>query len=228
MAQEKKTVLGAASPKSLGEAFRCGACLHFRQHAHKHKDTVCAEIGVKQYAIAPRCFTPDVTKIAPNAQLLAQLTALINSYTPQQRHILLGVLRNNRKRRISFGQKVYFRAIGKDYISNYLSGYCLGYSSAGDLIVAGSPDVKTAGRMYTAYLHEDSVMLPQAWRAKREDLIRKGRVNDPDKPLSKKKVVETHEPPTMDAAPSAWFTKTDIDVKKKRGSYAELSGVITL
>lgn len=201
----KKNTLGHASKKSLSEAFRCGECLHYKQVAHPAHDDVCSKEGIKAVGIAPSCFTPDVTKIAKNSDQFVQVAAIINSYTPQERRILLGVLRSAtaKKKPFAFGMKLYFHT-GKDFISNYLCGWVMGYTSSGELIVSGSPDSKQRGKSFLAYLSSDAdgLLTASQWKLKEQKLRATGKIYDPASAVVKKaSIAEDYEPPTIDRAP---------------------------
>lgn len=220
----KKDTLGSASNKSLTEAFRCGDCLHFRQHPHSTRQKVCIDEGVKAVAIAPSCFTPDVTALIGNSDQFVQLAMLFQAYTPKQRKIILGLLRS-KKKKYTIGTKLYFK-VGADFVSNYLAGYVAGYTSVGELMLIGSPDEKTRGSTFTTYMTSDAegLLTVTEWKVKRAQLRDQNLIHDPaNKVIKKSSVVDAYEPPTIDAAPKEWY---DSDKKKKapvNKGYAELS-----
>lgn len=210
----KKDTLGKASSKSLAEAFRCGDCLHFKQHSHTEKQKLCKDEGIKAFAPAPKCFTPDVTQVAQNTDAFAQVAILMNNFTSKQQRILLGLLRSPKKKQFQLGTKVYFLAMGKDYISNYLAGYAAGYTSSGQLMLLGSPDRNTRGKSFTMYCDStDHLLLPAQWKFKKRELIAAGKKYDPVPLFGKKiKLTDQDEPPTIDSAPPEWHDK----LKKRR------------
>lgn len=219
----KKDTLGTASRKSLGEAFKCGECLHFKSHAHSSHSMVCSKEGVRAFAPAPTCFTPDVTQVTTNSDQLVAIAALFASYNPKQRRIIMGMLRgkDTTKKKLTFGTKVYFLAMGKDYISNYLAGYVMGYTSSGELILSGSPDPKSRGKSYICYCKDDSHLLTLSeWKLKRTKLKAEGLVQDPTLRFKSKTAVSDYEPPTLDAAPAAWHDKRET---KRRTNTSELT-----
>lgn len=203
--------------------FRCGACLHYKQHAHPSHGSVCSKLGVKHYGVAPRCFTPDVTQLADNNEDLASLALTFGTLSHKQRTIMLAILMSSTsKRPFPLGQKLYFRAVGADYISNYLSGYVMGYTSSKQVILAGSPEVTSRGKMYTAYLDSKDLLLPTRWAKHRAMLSKAGRFVDPKHPLlTKKKIDIDHEPPTIDKAPKKWH---DDNEKKARRASRKAAG----
>lgn len=216
---QKRDTLGKVSAKSLAEVFRCGECLHFKQHAHSSKEKPCSQEGVKAVGIAPKCFTPDVSRLATNSDQFLHVASMFQSFSYKERRILLGLLRATKKKGFNVGDKVYFK-VGKDYISNYLSGYVMGYSSAGELMLIGSPDAKTRGSAFVAYLKNDesSFLTDSAWKKKRKELRESNKIHDPlNRTIKKSSVVDNYEPPTIDSVPSSWYTKEKEVKKKKKG-----------
>ena len=217
----KKDTLGNISAASLSEAFKCGDCLHFNRVPHNNHQTVCSSKDKKNtnyvtaFAIAPKCFTPDVTQLATNNDQFVALAAIFNGYTTKQQRILLGMLRRSKsKRKLAFGTKVYFRAMGADYISNYLSGYCFGYSSAGELILSGNVEQNVRGKSYLAYMKDtDTLLTHKEWRIKAKELHDAGKIIDPASRI-KIKVQPDYEPPTIDK--SEWLDRRNNNRKQLR------------
>lgn len=215
---QKKDVIesGRTSNRNLKTSFKCGDCLHFRKQAHRTKDAVCESSGIRRFAIAPSCFTPDVTQVVMTSEMMAGLASMYQKFSAGQRRILMSMLAANPKRgQLAFGTKVYFRAAGRDYLSNYLSGFVLGYSSGGELLVSGEPDRNRRGNNYLAtFVDRESVLTEEQYVKHRAALIEAGKDLDPDKPLLEFKtrdILEDYEPPTIDNAPKEWRAK-----KKKR------------
>ncbi len=223
---KKDALTGNASAKSLADAFRCKMCLHFKQHAHSSRQKVCIEEGVLPVAIAPSCFTPDITQLAGNSDTFAQVATIFQAYDPSQRMILLGLLRARKKKHV-LGTKLYFR-VGDDYVSNYLAGFVAGYTSAGELMLIGSPDQKTRGSSFTTYMTSDEGLLTfTEWRVKSKALREDNKLFDPtNRVIKRAAVVDGYEPPTLDAVPREWYDKTDGDgtkpVRKKKSAYTEI------
>jgi hypothetical protein len=213
----KKDTLGNISAKSLEDTFRCSECLHFKKHAHPSMQEICSKRGIRPFAIAPKCFTPDVTQIANNSDTFVQLAALFSDYTVKQRRILVALFRQKyTKRNIPFGTKVYFHGMGRDYISNYLSGYVMGVTSSGDLIITGSPDKNTRGRSYMAYMQDsDLLMTAKEWKIKREELKAAGKIIDPNSRIVPKGTA-FEDVVTIDSAPAAWHDKQEATSKKSK------------
>lgn len=218
----KKKDIGedAKLAKTVGTTrMKCGECLHFKHKPHRDKLGLCSLEGIGAAAIAPKCYTPDVTKILQSSDQLIVLTQFYNGLTYQQRKILAAVLTaKSKKDKLKVGTKVYFLAIGKDYLSNYLSGYVVMHTSAGEIVVSGDPDKTRRGNPYLAFFKtEDSFFTVKEFKAKREDLKNKGRIYDPNNPFKRKKTSITvdYDPPTIDNAPSEWRSKRKEETRSK-------------
>lgn len=222
----KKNTLGKASAKSLGEAFKCGECLHYRHHPHGTRGQVCSKEGVKSVAVAPKCYTPDITKIAKNADQFVAVVSLFQDMTYAEQRIFLGVLRG-RKKKVPLGTKLYFK-VGKDYVSNYLCGFVAGYSSAGELMLMGSPD-KIRGQSFLAFMDKDAddLLTWSQWKAKREQLRSENKIFDPSNRVIKRaSVKDDYEPPSIDKAPREWYDKVAGNKKGGAGSKRRVKDVV--
>lgn len=204
----KKDGIKKQTKASQQEAFKCGECLHFKQTSHPSFEGVCSGLGVRSFAAAPRCFTPDYTKVIKNVDDFLSLVTIFHSKTTQEKRILLGMLRQQPTgKRLKMGTKMYLNLRGREYISNYVCGYVVGYTSSGQLVLTGSPERNARGRTFFAYLKNDSTLVnEQAWATKFSDLRKKGRIVDPKAGgvPSITEVVKNneYEVPTIDSAPT--------------------------
>lgn len=203
----KKDGIKKQTKASLQEAFRCGECLHFKQTPHASFEGVCSGLGVRSFAAAPKCFTPDYTKVIKNVDEFLSIVTFFHSKTSQEKRILLGMLRQQPTgKRLKMGTKMYLNLRGRDYISNYVCGYVVGYTSAGQLVLTGSPERGTRGRTFFAYLRNDNALISeQEWHKRFVALRDKGRIVDP-KAINVRDITATvknndYEVPTIDTAP---------------------------
>lgn len=218
----KKEGLGNLTSASLSEAYKCSECLHHTKHAHPAFQKTCKDgRGIKGVALAPSCFTPDVSKLAGNSDQFVQLALLMDSYTTSQKRIMIALLKQKPvkgkrfSRKIPIGTKMFFRGMGADYISNYLAGYAMGQTSSGELIITGSPEQNTRGKSFMAYMtDDDNLMTPAEWKKKKAELKAAGRTIDP-KTRTMPKQDEQVDAVTIDNAPTAWYDKQE--KKKKKG-----------
>lgn len=203
----KKDGIKKQTKASLNEAMKCGECLHFKQTPHPSFEGVCNDLGVRAFGIAPKCFTPDYTKVITNTDEFLSMVTFFNSKTPQQKRIMLGMLRQQSSgKRLKMGTKLYLNVRGREYIDNYLCGYVVGYTSAGQLVLSGTPDRTTRGRTFFAYLRNDENLLTDAeWRKRFAELKTKGRITDPKagggRDITAVVANDDYEVPTIDNAP---------------------------
>ncbi len=203
----KKDGIKKQTSASLQESMKCGECLHFKQTPHPSFEGVCNNLGVRSFAVAPKCFTPDYTKVITNIDEFLSMVTFFNSKTPQQKRIMLGMLRQQPSgRKLKMGTKLYINVRGRDYIDNYLCGYVVGYSSAGQLVLSGSSSRNTRGRTFFAYLrYDDNLLTHSEWKKKFAELKQKGRITDP-KSVAVRDITasvqnDDYEVPTIDTAP---------------------------
>lgn len=175
--------------------------------------------SVKPNDSAPRCFTPDYTKVFSSTAELRQIASLVNGKTSQQLRILRSMLVLARNKDI--GQR-YYMALGADYLSNYVKAYLVGKTSSGALVLAGTPP-GVEGRVFFSYLINDCNLLsPSDFKKHRVKLMRQGRLVDPQLKLTKKQRMEVeddnYEVPTIDSAPKEYRGK----IKKLKGDLVEM------
>jgi hypothetical protein len=194
------------------DVHRCGDCLHHRGHAHADKKIVCEREGVLPVAIAPKeCFTPNASLLTGNVDQLTQLLSLFAAYDVKQRRALAELLKQE-----NIGETFYFR-VGDDYISNYLRGIVVGRTSAGEIMIIGSPSEKTAGSAFVSYLMDAEGLLNLAqWEKKREELFSLNRVIDPkNTKIQRSTVADNYTPPTIDMTPEMLEAAANEKKKKK-------------
>lgn len=233
MVMTKKSGLAKPTSASNEEKHRCGECLHFKNAKHRSHDDLCHAMGVKTFAIAPICFTPDYPTVLSNSDEFVQLAALLHDKTPRQRKILLAILRMQPQgRKLRLGTKMYLNVRSSEYVSNYVSAYVVGYSSAGEIVLMGSPNLTERGRAFYAYLKSDQTLLtPKEWVAKFQELRTKGRITDPKlkatRDITAQVKEDNYEPPTIDQAPDPdgkrrKASKEDREDKERRTSVVKL------
>jgi len=215
----KKTVIPISSRNSIQQ--RCGDCLHFKLSAKFEKP--CSQLGVKSYGAAPNCFSPNVYAMAQKSpDLLFQIGLMFHNFTPSQARVLLSLINMNKvfvkSYGLKFGQPVYFR-LGNDFLGNYFRGYVAGVASAGEQQVFVTSDLSGAQKLkpVIATLNRDSVFSVSDFKKKREELVAKGRLQDPT-PLKTrpKKIDEKYEVPSMEKAPEEWFNTYGAKMSSKK------------
>lgn len=234
---KRKLTLKEASP------MRCSECLFFKYQRKPGHNCPCSKTGVKAYATAPACFFPDISQLTGTVESFGALMSVFSAYSPKQRRILLALLKTSsktKKKEHKFGTKVYIpiRNDGK-YLSDWVAAYVLGYTSDGKVVISGSPERRSIGRSFTAYLYPDSVFSAIDFAKKKKAMIAEGLINNPKiEKVKRIATVDDYEPqvPTLDTAPRSWFTKkddVDSSVKKNmskvtRDSYDRIVRVLTM
>lgn len=226
---QKKDGVKKQAKASLQESFKCGECLHFKQTPHPAFEGPCSTLGVRSFALAPKCFTPDYSKVIRNTDEFIQVVTFFHNKTSQQKRILLAMLRQQPQgKRLKLGTRLYLNVRGPEYISNYVCGYVVGYTSAGQIVLTGSPDRATRGRSFFAYLKSDESLITHSeWKKKFLSLRERGRLVDP-KGLSTRDITATttpndYEVPTIDNAP-----KESTKVKKLSKRKADLVQILEI
>jgi hypothetical protein len=223
--QKRDTLAGAPPAASLTEGFKCRECLHFQKFPHSKYERPCELEGILGTAVAPRCFTPDVTLLTGNSDQFVQLASLFQSYDHKQRRVLLALLREKKKSFV-LGTKLYFY-IGDDFLSNYLSAYVAGYTSDGRLLLIGSPDQKSRGSSFVTFTDDksDGLLTHSQWKQKKASLLEAGRIYDPlNKRIKKGSVLDDYEAPTIDTVPDYVYNKGEPgDQPRRRKSTDEIS-----
>lgn len=196
----KKDVLTSSNPaKEKSDANKCGHCIHFRHVPLSSNDEPCEKLGVKSMALAPNCFFPDVTKLSKNSDTFVQIAAQFQTFTPDERRVYRALLSQKTKAgQHVMGTKLYFR-VGKDFISNYLCGYVVGYQRSGEILLMGSPG-KVRGQTFLAFMEDVTTMLTHTqWVAKRKELRAANLIFDTsNKIVQKSSVTDNYEPPSID------------------------------
>lgn len=198
---------------------RCGDCLHFK-HISKF-ERVCNTLGVKQFAEAPPCFSPNIYVLTKkNPDTLHQLGLLLRDWTPAETRVFMALLRQkivmDKNYGLQFGQPVMFRIGGGDYLSNYFKGYVIGVAAVGDGQVFVASDMSKTQRNMpaTATLLPSSVYPLSKWKKKKAELVKEKKLKDPNplyspSDLKKEDLTLDYKVPTLENAPAAWFDKTD-------------------
>ena len=203
----KKDPLRSPAPANNEEAFRCGECLHYAASPHRKNEAVCSKLGIRSFALSPSCYTPDYTRIVQHSDQFLMIANFFANSSPVQKKIFLGMLRQKSSgKRLKMGTKMFLHTGRGDYISNYICGFVVGYSSSGEIVLSGSQNSTTQGRVFFAYLQNDESLLSvRDWAIRFEELKKSGRIQDPDQ-VNRRNITQTvredrYEVPTIDSAP---------------------------
>lgn len=209
-----------------GIAMNCGSCVYHTQSALFAKP--CSELGVEEYAIAPKCFKPNVHQLVQytDPDFLSGLGRTCASLDPDTVRLVAYTLSNIAQMQdlgLKFGQPVYF-SLGRDYIAHYFKGFLIACTEDG--IVTLSSKLNNAKQATTVVMARKDILTKPEWREHIASLVNRGRLHVPDehKPKYKKMLPEIlkydgtldididqikkqvaaealYEPPTIDMAP---------------------------
>lgn len=218
----KKNKVIPIAKASIG--LKCGDCLHFKRNAKFEKP--CTQLGVKHFAVAPACYSPDPYILsAQSPDVLYRLGLLLTNFSAKEARVFMAILKQSgsleKHYKLKFGQPVFF-CIGNDYLSNYFRGFVLGIAEEGEaqVYVTSDLDKKQRKQPVIATLMRTSVYTLSEFKKKKQKLLDDTRTQDP-KPLFsvqkiKTKMDELYVPQSLESAPADWFNKVENRPKFKK------------
>lgn len=229
---KKKKVIPIAKA-SIG--LKCGDCLHFKRNAKFEKP--CSQLGIKHFANAPSCYTPDPYILsAQSPDVLNKLGLLLSNFSAKETRVFMAILKQStsleKNFKLKFGQPVFFR-IGPDFLSNYFRGFVLGVAEEGDAQVYVTSDMEKKQRKspVMASLLRDSVFTASEWKKKKLQLTNDKRLQDPKPLFAVQKITtkmdELYVPQSLETAPADWFNKVDNRPKAKKHLRTEADGSLS-
>jgi hypothetical protein len=182
---------------------KCGDCLHFAHSAHPAKGSKpCKDLGVVRYANAPVCYTPNVHAMKSLSQdTFSQLAYIVSSFTASDARTMVGLLRQQARLQragFSFLEKVYLR-VGLNFLGNYFSGYALGVSPTGEVLLVGTNYLARSKSSVVAQVLATSLIREPDFEKIRQELTKLGKLQQPED--RRAKVTVEYEPPTFDTSP---------------------------
>lgn len=195
--------------------------MHLKGTKHPSFNERCSDRGVKTGAVAPPCYTPNVTVFRRHSlDTFRILSAVIRSFSPQENRVLMGILhKSNRLEKFGFNflDKVYFR-LGDEYLNNFYSGYVLAVGIERTLLIIGAKQMENK-RPMIAHLEATSVYSVDKFKRVKKRLIENGMINDPEtRRLRLPRMVDVdYEPPTIDSAQSILQERATANPRKSPG-----------
>ncbi len=157
-------------PVALG--VRCRSCLFFKSRSHHAYKKPCAELGVKQYSRPCKYYFANpfiFLKNDPEYKLVKKLLVQYAKLLPD----LVGWLNQEtatKRTGFSFGQTVYVRMIGDDYLLNYAEA---------TVISANREYIYIQTKNFTGTFLHASVYTEEQWKRKKKNLIKNKKIRDP-------------------------------------------------
>lgn len=206
---KQKPDMSAAKAKIAGDnaILKCGQCMHFRGSAHPSIGTPCQTSGVKPYAIAPDCYTPDVHQLkAISPESYATLATIVASCKPQQAMILMGMFKGHAtlKRRTNFSlmEKVYFAIGTGEFLSDYFAGFALGMAPHEKVLIVGTQYFSNQRSSVVASMDAKSILSREAFQKRVSRLVKTGKLAPPRERFKMEVPpdIAKYEPPTIESS----------------------------
>lgn len=220
-------------------ALKCGDCIHL-DGVPAFEKKVCSALGREKYSEACPAFTPQMTKVSlVRKQDLSALASIAARLSQQQTRLFAYIFRNIdfvKKAGLEFGQEVAF-SIGGYYLECFVRGFVIGASRDGQHVYLSSDFEGLNNESALVTMPRDSLYDHSEFVRVRKDLIKEGRINEPQpttgsrkrtvlqvlrmtpeersayRALLSTKPIE-YTPPTLDAVPASWL---DSRVDKPKG-----------
>lgn len=230
----KKKEAVATEKTTIG--LKCGDCMHFKRTPYYEK--TCTNLGVKHYANAPKCYSPDVYQLVENTnpEALSKLGLWLKDLSAKQSRILIAVLKRQgtmeKNYKLKFGQPVYF-CFGQSYLSNYFVGYALSAADGADdqVYVGSTLNKRQRKNPMMVTLPRSSVYTVTEFKKLREKLVKEKRIKDPNplfSPTPTLRVTADYEVPSMEKASPDWYDKVKKAKPKKGKGYKQaINGDLT-
>jgi hypothetical protein len=185
MTQQLKQDLTSSAARIAGDntVLKCGECLHFKGSPHPAIGQVCQLRGVKTYALAPNCYTPDVHQLKSiSTESMAQLSMFVASCKPSQAKILMGMFKVQAQLKrfdLAFLEKVYFAIGTGEFLSDYYGGFVMGVGPQQAILIVGTQYFSNARNPVVAQLDRRSVLTRSEFGKRASRLSARGRLNPP-------------------------------------------------
>lgn len=154
---------------------RCKNCIHFATHRAEKFKSVCSFLGVKPESRPCPSFFANPFEFKPKQKEFKAFQDLVQDLPKSKITALLGWLQQElitRSSGMEFGEVVYLRTVGDDYLRNYSKAVVI---SANRKYVF----LQGAKKKFTAMVLRSSVLNEKQWKAKRASLISKNKIRDP-------------------------------------------------
>jgi len=196
--------------------------MHFRGTAHPSIGTPCSLQGVKPYAIAPNCYTPDVAQLKSiSTQTFNSLSSFVSTCTGGQAKILMGMLKSQaqlEKHDLFLFEKVYFSLGSGKVLSDYFAGFVMGLAPQSRVLIVGTQIFTNARQPVVAQMERSSLLNRQSFDKVAQRLSKEGKRNDlkPRKEIVIPPSVANYEPPTIESAQEILDANASVAPAKKK------------
>ncbi len=195
---------------------KCGGCLYFASRAHSKYKEPCSKLGILATNTPCNKFSADTSQFNFRGdKVLKILSKALSKIGKEHLPAIATILNREAKTRnkgFYFGEAVYVKAFGGDYLSNYRRAYVI-YADRKLVHLSGGRNINSEND-FTASIGIEFVLHKDQWEKKKASLIAKGLKKDPKLSLyttvTKKPDID-YEPPTIDD-----YWKTELKNKKDK------------
>lgn len=140
---KQDTSNGARESTASNVKLKCGDCMFLEKESHPSYGMPCEERGIKSFATAPGCYTPNVKSLASiSVETFDVIGQIVSACTPSQSRIIMGLFKTQAQlSRLGFYlmQPVFFKLGSEDYLDNYLKGYAMGVGPNKEILLLSTP-----------------------------------------------------------------------------------------
>lgn len=223
MSDEKKVARPVPVSYSLKNNLSCNVtcrdCVFFSKRPNSKFKKPCQTIGIVSSSTPCDKFAPDPGRLNFRSDKTHRLLAkAISKIGKEHLPLLASFLLRERKTRnkgLNFGQLVYIKVFGGDYISNYTKAY-VAFADRKLVYLSNAKNLKNDNE-FTASIGIEHVLTKEQWEKKKSTLKVQARIKDPKLPnytKITKKPAWDYEPPTIDS----FFKMIHGSKEKKNGS----------
>jgi hypothetical protein len=165
------------SKSALQIKMTCRDCIHLKRMAYPSYKKPCFDLGITEESKPCENFAPNPANISfTESKRIRQAALIIQELSERERKNLAVILNQEtrtRRYKFTFGEKVYFKLYGGNYLKNYV---------AAKVVWADSKHVHIQGvDGYIASLHHNSVFRQAQWNKLEFELIRDNKIYDPSR-----------------------------------------------
>lgn len=155
----------------------CRECIHFKRMAYPSYKKPCLELGITEESKPCENFAPNPANISfTESKRIRQAALVIQDLSDRERKLFAAILNQEtrtRRYKFAFGEKVYFKLYGGNYLKNYV---------VAKVVWADSKHVHIQGvDGFVASLHHGSVLKQAQWSKLEFELIRDNKIYDPSR-----------------------------------------------
>lgn len=159
----------------------CGSCVFFTARSRPEFREPCSQLGIQAKRTPCKRFTPNPAVINMRTdKTMRQFAKVLAKLSRESLPVIASVLLREavtRSKGFHFGQPVYVKAFGGEYISNYRKAFVV-FASRKLVWLTGGKNVRTDST-FMASIGIEHVLTVDQWEKKSSKLRVQGKVKDP-------------------------------------------------